>query len=141
MTQPLHYVSAEYCFAPFIHQSVLPIFHFPLGRREHEGCPLKDQLKSKNKTCRKFRAELYLFFQCGAVAQLVERHVRNVEVEGSIPFRSTTLRSSFFGAAGGKPLNEDYTHLLRFIKAKGVPHSLKTDRAAAMKVGDGGYSV
>ena len=25
----------------------------------------------------------------GAIAQLVERHVRNVEVEGSIPFRST----------------------------------------------------
>ena len=27
----------------------------------------------------------------GAIAQLVERHVRNVEVEGSIPFRSTIL--------------------------------------------------
>jgi hypothetical protein len=27
----------------------------------------------------------------GAVAQLGERRVRNAEVEGSIPFRSTTL--------------------------------------------------
>ena len=30
----------------------------------------------------------------GAVAQLGERNVRNVEVEGSIPFRSTSLRST-----------------------------------------------
>ena len=30
----------------------------------------------------------------GAVAQLGERNVRNVEVEGSIPFRSTNLHSA-----------------------------------------------
>ncbi len=29
--------------------------------------------------------------QCGAVAQLGERSVRNAEVEGSIPFGSTSL--------------------------------------------------
>ncbi len=29
----------------------------------------------------------------GAVAQLVEHHVRNVGAEGSNPFRSTSLRS------------------------------------------------
>ena len=39
----------------------------------------------------------------GAVAQLVERHVRNVEVEGSIPFRSTSFTPQFFGAMGGEP--------------------------------------
>ena len=38
----------------------------------------------------------------GAVAQLGERHVRNVEVVGSIPIGSTSLRSSSFAwQAGG----------------------------------------
>ena len=36
----------------------------------------------------------------GAVAQLGERRVRNAKVEGSIPFRSTTLqRLTFTGRA------------------------------------------
>ena len=35
----------------------------------------------------------------GGVAQLGEHHVRNVGVEGSIPFSSTILRS--FGASDG----------------------------------------
>ena len=39
----------------------------------------------------------------GAVAQLVERHVRNVEVVSSILIRSTTLYPALFGAAGGSP--------------------------------------
>ena len=51
------------------------------------------------------RSRVWLYFPpSGDVAQLGERGVRNAEVEGSIPFVSTTLQRRCYGGLSGEGL-------------------------------------
>ena|GEM_PF-6791331 len=64
--------------------------------------------KGAENHCQLFGA-LLAFPTVGAVAQLGERRVRNAKVEGSIPFRSTSLRPQRSGRrwlAGRSPKGE-----------------------------------
>ena len=70
---------------------------------------------------RAFRAQGPGFPRCGAVAQLGERRVRNAEVEGSIPFRST-IHGLAPGIQTGSSTREKSSHVLAVRGAGLRPH-------------------
>ncbi len=63
-----------------------PRFNFGLGNAAVDGNPISAASFAGQKTDATLKSHVL-----GAVAQLGERCVRNAEVEGPIPFRSTVI--------------------------------------------------